>query len=325
MPFENGLYDEILKDYERLRMMRKREREQRLSEVYAKDAELEVLDIAIQTTGAQAMMQILENPSASKDISKKMQEDILRMQNERKKRLIALGFSPDYTEIVYDCPVCEDTGYADGNLCDCLKEKAVRAVRFASDIAPILAVQNFHNFNINLYAEQNRELMEENYSVAKAFVRDFETGKDNLFLYGSAGCGKTFLSSCIANALIEKNVQVVYKSAGRLFNEYLDYVFNRNNATEAKKEIERVLEAEALIIDDLGTEAVNQHTISYLFRIINERGIRGKRTIISTNLTPKDISATYTERISSRIFEQYVLMEFPLEDIRLKKAFLENK
>ena len=273
MPFENGIYDEILKDYERLRMMRKRERELRLEQVYALDGEIEALDAGIQNVGAQSMMQILENPSQAKEISAKMQAEIIRMQAERTERVKALGFAADYTDIVYDCPMCEDTGYADGKMCSCLKDKAVAAVRYSAEIAPMLKVQNFDNFDLNIYAENNRELMEENLQAAKSFVENFGAGQDNLFFYGAPGCGKTFLSSCIANALIEKNVQVVYKSAVRLFNEYLDYVFNRVNTQEAKNELARVLDAEVLIIDDLGTEAVNQHTKSYLFQIINERNI----------------------------------------------------
>ena len=95
-------------------------------------------------------------------------------------------------------------------------------------------------------------------------------------------------------------------------------MFNRADASAAKREIDRVLNAQLLIIDDLGTEAINSHTISYLFQIINERGINRRNTIISTNYSLEEISEMYSERISSRLFEQYEVVSFPDEDLRLK-------
>ena len=319
MPFNGSFYEEVLKTYEQRRMMRRRERDLRLQEVYARDAEIEALDVKVQSTGAQAMMQILENPAQSKEISQKMQTDIASFLAERKRRMLAAGFAEDYTEMVYDCPLCEDTGYVDGKICECLRTRAARAMKVSSDIAPMLDAQNFENFNLNLFKPENREIMQENLMIAKKFVENFGLGSNNLLFYGGAGCGKTFLSSCIANALIENNVDVVYKSAVRLFADYLDHIFNR---ADTKKALARVMDAQLLIIDDLGTEAVNQHTVSYLFQIMNERAIRNKPTVISTNLTPKEISGTYTERVSSRVFERYEMVEFPGEDLRLKKNLL---
>ncbi len=310
-----NLYDEILKSYERLRMMRKRERLQRLKEVYAKDSVIEELDIKIQNTGAAAMMEILEKPTESKTISANMQKEIALLSKQRTERVLALGYSQDYTDMEYDCALCEDTGYVNGNICECLQLRATKAAKAKSDIAPLLHKQNFEKFDLSIFDEKNHTLVQENLTLAKEFVKNF--GKENvsLLLYGDAGCGKTFLSSCIAHALLEKNVQVVYKSAVRLFADYLDYVFNR---ADMKEELLRVMDAQLLIIDDLGTEAVNQHTVSYLFQLINERAMRGKSTIISTNLSLKEIESIYSARISSRLFERYELVEFPLEDLRAK-------
>ncbi len=322
MPFESSIYEEILKDYEAIRMMHKRERELRLAQVYARDAQIEALDTNIQTTGAQSMMQILENPSAAKEIAQKMKSQIAELYAQRDARLTALGLPADYTNLQYNCKTCEDTGYVNGQLCECVRKRAARSAKFASDIAPVLEAQCFDKFDLGLFSDESRELMRENLLLAKDFVDKFGMRSENLFFYGGAGCGKTFLSSCIANALLEKQVNVVYKSAVRLFSDYLDYVFNRADAAGAKKELDRVTEAQLLIIDDLGTEAINQHTQSYLFQLINERAVRKKSTIISTNFNPEELAGIYTERISSRIFERYELVEFPAEDIRLKKRLV---
>ncbi len=322
MPFDSSIYEEIRKEYDAIRMMHKRERELRLAEVYKRDTDIETIDAKIQTTGAQSMMQILENPSAANEISRKMQSEIAALYAQRDAHLIALGLPVDYTNLHYDCDKCEDTGYVDGKYCDCMRKRAAKSARFASDIAPMLEMQCFENFNLELFSGESRELMRENLLLAENFVEKFDGCSENLLFYGGAGCGKTFLSSCIANALLEKQVNVVYKSAVRLFGDYLDYVFNRGDSQLTKKELDRVMNAQLLIIDDLGTEAVNQHTQSYLFRLINERGVRGKSTIISTNYSPEELAGIYTERISSRIFERYELVEFPAEDVRLVKHLL---
>ena len=57
--------------------------------------------------------------------------------------------------------------------------------------------------------------------------------------------------------------------------------------------IQSVLEADLLIIDDLGTESVNSLKLSELFTIINSRILNLNnhitKTIISTNLNMNDI------------------------------------
>lgn len=328
MPFDGKLYEKILNDYETRRMIRTRERNRRLEEVYNQSETIRALDVQINQVGSAAMLEILKSPAQTKQISSAMQAKLDTLYAERKNALKALGYSETYTDLVFDCKKCKDSGYVNGQICDCLKQRAAAAVKQSSEISPMLETQNFENFELDLFSKETipdfdisaYELMQENLQLAKQFVRDFGKKTESLLFYGGAGCGKTFLSSCIANALIEKNVNVVYKSAVRLFGEYLDYMFNRTDAQTAKQMLDQVQNAQLLIIDDLGTEAVNQHTVSYLFQLVNERIIKKQSTIISTNLTLKEISTAYSERISSRIFEQYVMVEFIGEDLRLKNG-----
>ncbi|MBR1909515.1 MAG: ATP-binding protein [Lachnospiraceae bacterium] len=74
-----------------------------------------------------------------------------------------------------------------------------------------------------------------------------------------------------------------------------------------------------LIIDDLGTESVNSFVASRLFDILNERDLRKKSTIISTNLSFEDLGGRYTERNFSRIFGNYKILRPDVEDIRIRK------
>lgn len=85
-----------------------------------------------------------------------------------------------------------------------------------------------------------------------------------------------------------------------------------------------ILEADLLIIDDLGTESLNSMKLSELFTIINTRilNLNNKitKTIISTNLNINDIFRNYEERIGSRIVGHYDLYYFIGEDLRFKKC-----
>ena len=73
------------------------------------------------------------------------------------------------------------------------------------------------------------------------------------------------------------------------------------------------------IIDDLGAELANSFTASRLFLCLNERMLRQKSTLISTNLSIDQLADVYSERICSRIFSSYTMIKLFGDDIRLKK------
>ena len=85
------------------------------------------------------------------------------------------------------------------------------------------------------------------------------------------------------------------------------------------KNIDRYYDAELLIIDDLGTEIVNNFTRSYLYEVINTRINNRKCTIINTNLSKNEIEERYSERITSRLFGEYFPIIFKGTDIRRQK------
>ena len=60
----------------------------------------------------------------------------------------------------------------------------------------------------------------------------------------------------------------------------------------------------------------NTFTNAEIFNIVNTRIIGGKKTIISTNLTPKEISETYTDRVFSRILDKFIPLKFYGHDLR---------
>ena len=133
--------------------------------------------------------------------------------------------------------------------------------------------------------------------------------------------GKTFMSNCIASELLQKGKTVLYQTAPVLLESVIDFKFGKNKSV-SENLIQSVLEADLLIIDDLGTETVNSLKLSELFTIINSRILNLNnhitKTIISTNLNMNDIFSIYQDRIGSRIAGYYDIYYFFGEDLRLK-------
>ena len=105
-----------------------------------------------------------------------------------------------------------------------------------------------------------------------------------------------------------------------MFDILEDYKFNKNSSDIKREDYENLFNCDLLIIDDLGTELVNSFTTGELFNILNTRMLEGKKTIISTNLSPMQIAQTYSQRIFSRIFGNFKMIKFIGPDLRWEKT-----
>ena len=130
------------------------------------------------------------------------------------------------------------------------------------------------------------------------------------------------MSNCIAKELLNSGKTVLYQTAPVLLDSVIDYKMSKQKDFE-NSIYNSVLNVDLLIIDDLGTESVNSMRISELFTILNTRilNLNNKitKTIISTNLSIKDIFDMYEERIGSRIAGYYDIYYFFGDDLRFKK------
>lgn len=130
------------------------------------------------------------------------------------------------------------------------------------------------------------------------------------------------MSNCIAGELLKKGKTVLYQTAPVLLESVINYKMSKQKDI-SNNIYKSVLEADLLIIDDLGTESLNGMKLSELFTILNTRilNLNNKitKTIISTNLNINDIFKNYEERIGSRIVGYYDIYYFFGEDLRFKK------
>jgi DNA replication protein DnaC len=192
----------------------------------------------------------------------------------------------------------------------------------------IISDENFDTFSYEWYDKTNAipslgltpyNNMQRIVSICHSFIDNFDTKHDNLLLFGDTGIGKTFLSNCIARELLETSHSVIYLTAIELFQKFEQQDFNKPDTSTATLDSSYILDCDLLIIDDLGTEFGNSYTNSRLFYCINERILRQKSVIISTNLSLSDIRNLYSERVFSRLTSSYTMLKLVGDDIRILK------
>ena len=122
----------------------------------------------------------------------------------------------------------------------------------------------------------------------------------DLLLMGKSGLGKTFLMQCIAHRVAERGYLPTYVSAYRFFETARQAYMDNDGAR-----LRPLMEAELLLIDDLGTEPLmNNVTVTQLFNLLNERQMSGRHTVLSTNLSMNELLERYTERVTSRLLDK---------------------
>ncbi len=316
MALSSSRYEAIINNYAQTRRKNLRILDKRKAEVYSRIPEYEELDRAIHSLTREYGLKAINNNTGILEEFRKKIEDI----GEKKKELLREGgFPEDYLKPIYECRDCMDTGFIDGEKCHCLKQAIVDELYRQSNISEILKRENFSTLSLDYYFDSELDQMKGYIKECKDFVKDFDEKYENILFYGKPGVGKTFFSNCIANELINNGHLVIYFTSTGLFDTLAAYTFRNTDPSDDVINLrEDILTCDLLIIDDLGTETTNKFVISQLFLIINERYIRRRSTIISTNLTISELSETYEERIISRIIGSYNLINPQISDIRIK-------
>ncbi|WP_427340531.1 ATP-binding protein [Caloranaerobacter sp. DY30410] len=323
----NSIINEILREYERKRDKALYEQKLRQNEVYSKIPKLKEIDKLISKTGLMISKAIINNPENYNDKIEEIKNKLEELKREKAILLTENNIPLEYMDINYECNKCKDTGFLeDGSKCSCFKQALINRAYKMSNLEHILHKENFQTFNINIFSDKPfenekitpRENMQNILSICEGFVFNFdEDNEENLLFYGTTGLGKTFMCNCIAKALLDKGKIVIYQTAFKILEIIEEYRFRRNSDKDQYKlDYELLFDADLLIIDDLGTELVNTFTNTEIFNIVNSRLIKGNKTIISTNLSPMEISNTYTDRIFSRILSKFTPIRFFGPDLR---------
>lgn len=286
--------------------------------LYAISPEAKRLDAELSGTGL-ALVRIALSRGDVKESLANLRAENEALQARRRELLASLGLPADYTDVRYTCPTCRDTGYTEKGMCACMRRLLVEEGFRSSGLGGLIEKQSFDNFSLHFYKGEDKEAVETALRAAKQFAEDFDKTGANLLFIGGTGLGKTHLSTAIARRAIERGQDVVYETAQNVIADFEYDRFRRGYDKDEEEKSARYLDADLLIIDDLGAELTNQFTVSSLYNIINTRINRAKSTIISTNLGQKGLAERYDERITSRLFGEFYPFLFKGRDVRGQK------
>lgn len=327
----------ILEEYQEKQSSARERKESRTREVY--DALPRVREIyqLLESAGLRAVQSIMKGLPET-EVFSSLKAENASLQAEKEALLARAGYPKDYLENVYECPICSDTGYTNGERCVCLTKRLRLLAYEESGLSSLLSEQNFDTFSFNHFSRREGpdgrpsplEQIKQIVKLLQIYVQRFpENEPKHLFFHGQTGSGKTFLSSCLAKALLDRDFSVKYYTAAELCNELDSRRFQRGSdhlgsVNDFLEELDRYV---FLIVDDLGTEFSNSVTVSDLYALIDRRLRLSLPLLLVTNLTLSQLEQNYSTRTYSRIKGFFEVLEFPGVDIRekIKKDRLRNR
>jgi len=326
MALNPSQYNDIMRQYDQRRIHNKEKLLDRFSSIYQEIPKIKEIDGCIAGNSIRKGKALLNNNS--KELLNELSLSNSELSMKKVELLVEHGYPKNYLESIYDCTKCKDTGYIGSEKCSCFKQSIVDMLYSQSNIKDRLAKENFNSFSFDYYSDvpdsadrpSPKEFMHSLVLQIKEFIHNFNSTPANFLFQGNTGVGKTFLSNCIAKELMDQGHTIVYLTAFQMFDIFEKHTFFKTKKNDYSGELNFILESSLLIIDDLGTELNNSFTTSQLFLCINERLLRDKSTIISTNLSLSDLTAAYTERVVSRLVENYRICNIYGQDIRMIKA-----
>lgn len=142
----------------------------------------------------------------------------------------------------------------------------------------------------------------------------------NIFITGSTGTGKSYISSALGFKACQKGYKVMYANTYRLLGALKEAKAKGDIIKELKK-IERM---DLLILDDFGMHAFDPGSRSLLIDIFEDRFDR-RSTIIASQIPVSEWhssigDATIADAILDRIVYQAIRLELQGESLRKKKA-----
>lgn len=316
---------------EKLKLAQKtheQEQEALRREIYARVPRTAEIGRELRATAPRILAASLRQGLGQQEALEAVQKQNQALQAEEAALLSGAGYSPDALVPKPLCSLCGDTGWRGTEMCVCLREfcrqEQIRSLSSMLDMEG----QSFSSFRLDYYdsnwwPELNRsprQQMELVFNFCRRYAEQFGSGTPpkNLFLSGSPGLGKTFLSACIARRVSERGFSVVYDTAVNIFSRFESRQFFRGEeeTRRAAEDTHRYLECDLLILDDLGSEFTASLVNASLYEIINSRLITGKQTVISSNLNLADIIKRYSPQIASRLNGEYSALLFYGQDIR---------
>lgn len=322
MGYSREVYDEVLDKLQKRRLYSEQELEKRRNTLFTISPRAEQIEYELAKTSISAAKAVFSGADIKTELYK-MKLKNQALQKELNDILERLNFDKNYLEQWHKCSKCKDTGYIEGKMCSCLKELLKQtAYERLNRISP-LALSNFESFSLEYYSKvPSSENTKSPYTqmmgvleVCKKYAESFSLNSRSLLFQGGPGLGKTHLSLAIAKSAIDKGFGVIYVSAPTILLKLENERFGSRDTVNSETE-QLLINCDLLILDDLGTEFPTKFSISAIYNLLNSRMMMSKPTIISTNLSVKELQGKYNIRTVSRIIGMFSRLDFVGTDIR---------
>ncbi len=299
-------------------------------ELSNKYEEFRIIENELAKTGLEIVNAFALSPKNAQKSLKEIHKKNELLKQNRENLLVALNLPKDYLDVKYTCQKCEDRGIIEerddergvsfgSKYCECYKSLLKQYAVDEMIKSTPLELSSFADFDLDYYRKGKNggadtyKKMQSVYNKCLNYANNFDLNSVDLYFYGRTGLGKTHLSLAIANEVISKGYNVLYGSVIGFFNKMEKEKFGRAEGTDTESIL---IDADLLILDDLGAEFTTAYTTSALYNVLNSRICRGVPTIINSNLDLEELKQRYPESIASRIIGNFSLVSFVGDDIR---------
>ena len=325
MGYSKEIYDIVRQKLYEMRVKSLEELERKKKLFFARFPEASEIEKRLALTALDSARAVLEGHDAKKELEV-LRERSISLRNRLSEILKSVNLPEDYLELKHNCEKCEDEGFIDGVMCGCMKDMMKKESYGKLNSMSPLELSSFETFSVDYYPTESsetgrqspRERMKLIFDFCKKYSDNFSKKSPNLIMMGNTGLGKTHLSLAIASEAISKGYGVIYVSAPNMVSKLEKEKF-QSYGRDAEESEKHFMDCDLLIIDDLGTEYSNAFSNSAIYNIINSRIMMTKPTIVSTNLTMKELEKNYSPRMVSRIIGNNIRLEFLGFDIRQKR------